>query len=83
MKVQSISYKFLHLFIIFYLCLSVHADKQRIKIGIKQTDMPESMPSKKLEEYKNKLSDYFKEKTKNNEKLINMKLMYIIILILI
>jgi len=70
MKGRSISILYLHLVIIIVnLLITAYADKQRIKIGLRETDMPYHMPLKELENYKKKLNEYYIEKTKDNEKL--------------
>jgi len=69
MKFRYLSNILLHTITVFIFILTVYANKQRIKIGLREIDMPYSISTKQLDEYKNKLNEYFVEKTKDDEKL--------------
>ena len=69
MKVKNISDIFFLLIIIFHLCVIAYADKQKIKIGLRESDMPDVITIDMLNVYRQKLNNYFIEKTKDNEKL--------------
>jgi len=66
----------LKVFLIYLLFLSktIWADKQRIKICMKQPDMPDNIPREEWERYRKELNNYFIEKTKNHEKLNNYEI---------
>jgi len=70
MKIYNTSLAVLLLINLLYLSATVVAAKKRIKICIKQFDMPGTISSGEWEnKYKTVLNDYFAEKTKNNEYL--------------
>ncbi|ORX50027.1 hypothetical protein BCR36DRAFT_412519 [Piromyces finnis] len=52
----------------------IFAKKQRIKICIKQPDMPRTVLHDDWEKYRNELNNYFVEKVKDNERLNNYEL---------
>jgi len=54
-----------------YLFLITFAEKQRIKLCMKITNMPQSFAKDVWEKYRNDLNNYFIEKTKDNEELNN------------
>jgi len=72
MKCRKILYIFLPLVILFF--KTAFAEKQRIKVGLRETDMPYYMPFEELENYRKKINEYFVEKTKDNKKLNNYEL---------
>jgi len=70
MKNQNISdFFFILTIILLQLCIIVYADKQRIKVGLRQSDMPDNITVEMLNVYRQKLNSYFIEKTKDNEEL--------------
>ncbi|OUM63268.1 hypothetical protein PIROE2DRAFT_61391 [Piromyces sp. E2] len=70
MKLRKFSNLFLRMVFIFYLFVTAYtANKQRIKIGVKESDMSTIVKQMNLDEYKNYLNNYFIERTKDNEEL--------------
>ncbi|ORX50028.1 hypothetical protein BCR36DRAFT_327504 [Piromyces finnis] len=72
MKIRNTS----KIFLLFITCLftTIYANKQRIKICIKQPDMPRTVLHDDWEKYRNELNNYFVEKVKDNERLNNYEL---------
>jgi len=64
----------LFLIVFIYYSITVCAEKQKITIFMKQSDIPWNLLNEDWDRYKNELNEYFEEQTKNDEKLNNYKL---------